>query len=240
MNTVKQALILAGGIGERLRPLTNNCPKPMVEVNGKPFLEYVLRMLKNQGIKEVVLLLGYLPDKISAYFGDGSKFGLQISYSVGAVNDETGTRIRNARKFVDDHFLLLYGDTYWQMELQRMSSFFFENEILLTNTVYTNHDGQGEYGFSNNMEVADDGRVLRYDTTRSHPRLNATDISYFIVSKDIFALMPEHNFSFQNVIFQPLIRQSQFYSFKTDTPYYYMTSPATLSRVEAYMQRFCI
>jgi NDP-sugar pyrophosphorylase family protein len=66
-------VILAGGIGERLKPLTNVIPKPMIRMNGIPFLEYLIRFLKKNKIEEVVLLLGYLPDKITEYFGDGSK-----------------------------------------------------------------------------------------------------------------------------------------------------------------------
>ena len=82
MVSIKQAVILAGGIGTRLRPLTDNLPKPMVPINRKPFLEYLLELLKENGIKEVVLLLGYLPDKIREYFGNGSDFGIKIKYSV--------------------------------------------------------------------------------------------------------------------------------------------------------------
>ena len=72
------ALILAGGIGERLRPITNNIPKPMVPVNGKPFLQYHIEELKRAGIKDIVLCTGYLSNKIQEYFGDGSKFDVKI------------------------------------------------------------------------------------------------------------------------------------------------------------------
>ena len=90
MTSIKQAVILAGGRGERLKPITDTIPKPMVPINGKPFLEYLVELLKENGIEEIVMLLGYLPDKITEYFGDGSKFGVRIRYSVGAVEDEGG------------------------------------------------------------------------------------------------------------------------------------------------------
>ena len=70
----KQAVILAGGRGTRLRPLTDTRPKPMVEFHGKPFLEYLVDMLREQGFARVLLLLGYLPDVIQDYFGDGSRW----------------------------------------------------------------------------------------------------------------------------------------------------------------------
>jgi len=93
---IKQAVILAGGLGTRLRPLTDNLPKPMVLLNNKPFLEYLIDLLKENGIEEVVLLLGYLPEKIKKYFGDGSKFRVKIKYSIGDISFETGKRIKDA------------------------------------------------------------------------------------------------------------------------------------------------
>lgn len=83
MTGIRQAVILAGGEGIRLRPLTDGVPKPMVLVNNRPFLEYLVDMLKENGIDEVVLLLGYLPEKITQHFGDGSNFGIGIEYSIG-------------------------------------------------------------------------------------------------------------------------------------------------------------
>ena len=83
ITSIKQAVILAGGRGMRLRPITDTIPKPMILFHNRPFLEYLIEMLKENEIKEVVLLLGYLPEKIVDYFGDGSKFGLKIKYSIG-------------------------------------------------------------------------------------------------------------------------------------------------------------
>ncbi len=76
------ALIIAGGEGERLRPLTSDRPKPMIEVAGKPILEYQIRWLAGEGISDAVLLCGYKAEVIQGYFGDGSRFGLRIHYSL--------------------------------------------------------------------------------------------------------------------------------------------------------------
>ena len=102
-----QAVILAGGRGERMRPLTDIRPKPMIEVNGKPFLEHQILMLRDQGFKRVLLLLGYLPEVVRDYFGDGSKWGMEIDYSITAVEDNTGRRIKLAEKKLEDCFLLV-------------------------------------------------------------------------------------------------------------------------------------
>ncbi len=87
---ITQAVILAGGQGSRLKPFTNNSPKPMVPVNGKPFLEHLIGLLKENGIQEVIILTGYLGERIEKYFGNGSKFGIKIKYSYTPFLDEKG------------------------------------------------------------------------------------------------------------------------------------------------------
>ena len=117
---IKQAVILAGGLGTRLRPITDKIPKPMIQFHGKPFLEYLIELLKEQGIEEIILLLGYLSEKVVEYFGDGDKFGIKILYSISPVEDDTGLRIFKAKDIIKDEFLLLYCDNYWPLNLQKM------------------------------------------------------------------------------------------------------------------------
>ena len=119
-NRPTQAVILAGGLGIRLRPITDTIPKPMITFHGKPFLEYIIEMLVEQGFKKVVLLLGYLPEKVIEYFGDGKKFGLEIEYSITDVEDDTGLRLQKAKHLIDPIFTLLYCDNYWPMDFEKM------------------------------------------------------------------------------------------------------------------------
>jgi len=160
MAGIRQAVILAGGEGIRLRPLTYQVPKPMVLANNRPFLEYLIEMLRGNGISEVVLLLGYLPEKITQYFGDGSNFAVNMKYSIGKVADKTGTRIKNAEHLLDDAFLLMYGDNYWPLNLKRLLEFYIEHKTLASATVYTNKDGRGEYGAGNNIYVPTTGTII--------------------------------------------------------------------------------
>jgi D-glycero-D-manno-heptose 1,7-bisphosphate phosphatase len=194
---IRQAVILAGGEGTRLRPLTHNIPKPMAPINGRPFLEYLIELLRENGIEEVVLLLGYLPDKIIRHFGEGSNYGISIKYSVGKVTDKTGARIKNAGPMLDDVFLLMYGDNYWPLNLKKLFESYIEHKTLASTTVYTNKDGKGEYGAENNTCVDDDGTILKYDKSRKSRDLNGVDIGFFIISKKVLSLMPDHNFSFE-------------------------------------------
>src|SRR3990167_6150262 len=102
---VTQAVILCGGPGTRMRPFTYTAPKPMFPIVGKPFLEYLLLNLKQNNITDVILLVGYLHEKIERYFGDGSKWGLKITYSYLPPEADTGARLKNAFTHLDHHFL---------------------------------------------------------------------------------------------------------------------------------------
>src|SRR5690348_17843675 len=89
----KQAVILAGGRGTRMRPITNDRPKPMVPILGRPFLEYQIEQLHEQGFERALILLGYLPDVVQSHFGDGREWGMEITYSVTEPDQLTSSRI---------------------------------------------------------------------------------------------------------------------------------------------------
>lgn len=106
---VKHAIILAGGKGERLRPLTDKVPKPMIEVLARPLVEYQVLMLKNQGIEHIVFSCGYKSDVIKRYFKDGSKWGLKIDYVVEDKPLGRGGAFKNALKLIPKEVDLIYG-----------------------------------------------------------------------------------------------------------------------------------
>lgn len=106
------AAILAGGFGKRLRPYTEDAPKPMIPVAGKPLLEYQIAWLKKHGFEEIVLLVGYKKEKIIEYFGSGSRFGVKITYIVEDEPLGTGGAVKNAEHILlkESVFLVLNGD----------------------------------------------------------------------------------------------------------------------------------
>ncbi len=115
---VKEAIILAGGLGTRLKNIAKNVPKPMVTINGKPFLEYLLRYLNGYGIKRVILAVCYKSDVIKNYFG-GSFINISISYSEEEELLGTGGAIKKALKLVNDEdVLILNGDTFFDIDIQ--------------------------------------------------------------------------------------------------------------------------
>ena len=121
MRDITQAVILCGGLGTRLRPITNSIPKPMVDINEKPFLWYLLAKLSSppNNIKKFLLLTGYLQETIKNYFKDGNQFGWEISYSSGPAHWETGRRIWEAKEHLDKQFVLCYSDNFAQVNFQK-------------------------------------------------------------------------------------------------------------------------
>ncbi|MFK5921230.1 MAG: sugar phosphate nucleotidyltransferase [Verrucomicrobiota bacterium] len=108
---INKAVILAAGRGTRMKGLTEDIPKPMIEVQGSPILETIIRGLVENGVREVLVVVGYRPEVIKDYFGDGSAFGCEISYVTQVVQDGTGRVVDLAADFsAGDAFILSYGD----------------------------------------------------------------------------------------------------------------------------------
>jgi UDP-N-acetylglucosamine diphosphorylase / glucose-1-phosphate thymidylyltransferase / UDP-N-acetylgalactosamine diphosphorylase / glucosamine-1-phosphate N-acetyltransferase / galactosamine-1-phosphate N-acetyltransferase len=108
---ITKAVILAAGRGKRMRELTNDIPKPMVQVRGKPVLQYIIEGLRDAGIERVLLIVGYRKEIVIDYFGKGSDFGVQIDYIEQVTQDGTGRVVELARDFCEnDPFILSYGD----------------------------------------------------------------------------------------------------------------------------------
>ncbi len=115
-----QAVVLVGGEGTRLRPLTLETPKPMVPVMNMPFLERTLRRLKAAGIEDVILPAGYLPEAISSYFGDGSALGLRLRYVIEETLLGTAGALKNVAQYIDGPFFVLNGDVLTSLDLRAM------------------------------------------------------------------------------------------------------------------------
>src|SRR6187455_2302673 len=153
------AVILAGGLATRLRPLTEKIPKALIEVAGHPFLWHQIQLLKSKGIRHIVLSVGYLGEQIQTLYGDGSQLGVRLEYSFdGPVLLGTAGAIRNALILLPERFFVLYGDSYLTCDYRAVESSFRESDLPGLMTVYRN-DGLFD---SSNVEY-DGSRILRYD-----------------------------------------------------------------------------
>src|SRR5206468_4836560 len=114
-----KAVVMAGGEGTRLRPLTSNQPKPMVPIVGKPCMEHILELLKQHGFEDVIVTVAFLPQAIRSYFGGGETLGVDISYSVEESPLGTAGSVRLAAGRLDDTFLVISGDALCDVDLTR-------------------------------------------------------------------------------------------------------------------------
>ena len=118
-----EAMILVGGKGTRLKSAVHDRPKPMAEVAGKPFLEWLMLSLYEQGVRKVILCTGYMGEMVESYFGDGEKWNLQVRYSHEPFPLGTGGAIRHALDLVQgDRFLVLNGDSYCRFDIGAMEA----------------------------------------------------------------------------------------------------------------------
>ncbi|WP_027622523.1 mannose-1-phosphate guanyltransferase [Acetivibrio clariflavus] len=140
-----KAIIMAGGEGSRLRPLTCDLPKPMVPVMNIPIMEHIINLLKKHGITEIGVTLMYLPQKIKDYFGNGSHFGVNIQYFTEDVPLGTAGSVKNAGDFLDETFIVISGDSLTDMDITKAIEFHREKKSKAT-IVLTRVDVPLEYG----------------------------------------------------------------------------------------------
>ncbi|MCL5942905.1 MAG: sugar phosphate nucleotidyltransferase [Actinobacteria bacterium] len=153
-----QAVVMAGGQGTRLRPLTSNQPKPMVPIVNKPTALHILELLSRHGIDDVVMTLAFLPQVIRNYFGDGSDLGMRIHYSVEDSPLGTAGSVKHAQESLDETFLVISGDALTDFDLSRIIAFHREREAMVTIALKT-VDNPLEFGV---VIVDEEGRIERF------------------------------------------------------------------------------
>ena len=163
--------ILAGGRATRLGSLTAERPKALMPVAGRPFVEHQLELLRQRGVRKVVLCIGHLGEQIVDHLGDGSRFGLRVEYSFdGPELMGTAGALRRAEALLGPRFWVLYGDSYLDFDYEAAARAFEERPEPALMTVYKN---EGRWDTSN--VVYRDGRVLVYDKRRPRPDMAYID-----------------------------------------------------------------
>jgi NDP-sugar pyrophosphorylase family protein len=181
------AVILAGGLATRLRPVTEKIPKSLVEVAGEPFAAHQLRLLARHGIEKVVICAGFLWEQLRDFTGDGSQFGLKVEYSVdGPTLLGTAGAIRKALPLLPDRFFVIYGDSYLPYDYAAAQQVFDASGLGALMTVYRN-EGQWD---TSNVEFAD-GRIVDYDKKTRSPRMRYIDYGLGMFQRRVFEEMPD-------------------------------------------------
>ena len=221
-----KAVILAGGEATRLRPLTCNTPKIMVPVLNRPFLEHLVGYLKKHKIIDIILAVGKSPEQIEDYFGDGSKFGVTIVYSIEDFPMGTAGAVKNAERFLDDSFIVFNGDIFTDIDLSAMMRLQRENKAMAS-LALTPVEDPTIYGV---VEADSQGRVRRFTEKPSWDKVtsNMINAGIYILDPDILSYITPNSFSmFERDVFPPLLERGQaIYSYPSQDYWIDIGTPA--------------
>ena len=211
-----QCAILAGGLGTRLRPLTERLPKCMVPVNGRPFLEYQLEMLGRRGVREIVLCVGYLGEAVLDHFGKGHRFGVDITYSweTGQLLGTAGA-LKNAEPLLAQEFFVTYGDSYLLLDYREIMASFRAGGALGMMVVYRNEDG-----LQPSDVVVRDGRVATYDTRARLPGMVYINEGLSVLRRRALRFIPPGERVSQEEFYRALIARGELAAYETQQRFY--------------------
>ena len=207
-----QAVIMAGGFGTRLKPLTNNAPKPMIHVANKPMMEHVVNLLKIHGIVDLIVLLYVQPEVIKNYFKDGAGFGVNIEYVLAEEDYGTAGAVKNVEKIIkdgnDDDFLVISADIITDVNLKKPIDFHIGKKSDAT-IVLTRVENPLPYGI---VITDSEGRVTKFleKPTWSEVFSDTVNTGIYILRKNVLKLIPEKSeFDFSKDLFPLLLKENK-------------------------------
>jgi N-acetyl-alpha-D-muramate 1-phosphate uridylyltransferase len=223
--------VLAGGLATRLGPLTQQTPKCLLEVAGRPFIHHQLRQLHDQGVRRVVLCLGHLGERVVEAVGDGSAFGLEVTSSFdGPELRGTAGAIRRALPLLGEAFFVLYGDSYLECRYADVQAAFEAGGRLALMTVFHN---EGRWD-SSNVEFRDD-RILAYDKTARTPAMRYIDYGLGVLDRRAMDVVPETGAHDLASVYQQMLRRGELAGFEVTERFYEIGSVAGLEETRAHL-----
>ena len=202
-----KAVIMAGGFGTRLRPLTCNIPKPMVPVANKPMMEHIVRLLKSHGISSIVATLFYQPEVITNYFKDGSPVGVSLIYRKAEADLGTAGSVRNAKDFLDERFLIISGDVLTDFDLTAAIRFHEQKKALAT-IMLTRVPNPLQFGV---VLMHDDGRINRFleKPTWGEVFSDTVNTGIYILEPEVMDMVPAgEEFDFSKNLFPLMLERN--------------------------------
>ncbi len=209
-------ILLAGGLATRLRPITETIPKSLIEINGKPFIDYQINLLKNKGIKKVVICAGFLGEQIENYLKDGYKYGLAIDYSFDG--DEligTGGAVKKAIDKTNGVFWVMYGDSYLDTDFEPISRYYESRKNKGLMTVFNNSDKWD----SSNVEF-ENGRIIKYDKINKTKDMKYIDYGLSIFDKEAFSKFKELQKFDLTKVYNELLVEDELIGFEVKERFY--------------------
>jgi mannose-1-phosphate guanylyltransferase len=221
-----QAVLLVGGEGTRLRPLTYNTVKAMVPVLNRPFLEHMILYLRSHGINEIVITVCYLPDHIERYFGDGTGLGVRLVYVMEETPLGTAGAVKNAERYLEDTFLVFNGDIFTQIDLTAMVAFHKEKKSKAT-IALTPVDDPTSYGV---VETEADWRLRRFleKPSRDEVTTNLINAGIYVLDRQVLQDAPAGtHLMFEHHLFPGLVARGEpVYGYRSEAYWIDMGTPA--------------
>lgn len=228
-----QCVILAGGLGTRMLPVTETIPKALVPVGGRPFVDWQLEWLSGQGIDRVIFSVGYRGDLLRRHVGDGRPFGMTVDWvDEGNSLRGTGGALRLAADLgaLPEAFFVLYGDSYLSVSLPAVWAAFSAGKRPALMTVLRN---DGRWDRSN--ASFEDGRVVLYDKVNPRPEFRFIDYGLLLLTLDVVREIPADTVVDLAVLLHRLSTEDRLSGFEAIERFYEVGSPAGLADLEAHL-----
>jgi len=224
--------IIAGGLGTRLAPLTEAVPKALIPINGRPFIEHQLALLRAQGITNVVLCVGHLGEMIEHHVGDGSRFGCNVAYSYdGPARLGTAGALAKALPLLGEGFFMTYGDSYLCCDYSAVAASFVQSGKPALMTVFRN-DGQ----LIPSNVLYRDGRIEAYAKERPTPEMRYVDFGLSVFERRALAGIPLDRPTDLLVVFAGLVRRGALAGYEVPDRFYEVGTPEGIAETEAFLR----
>ncbi|MFQ6128604.1 MAG: sugar phosphate nucleotidyltransferase [Thermoplasmata archaeon] len=201
-----KAVVLAGGVGERLRPLTETRPKPLITIAGRPCIDYVIRSLVNAGFREIVVTTGYLSDHLIKKIGDGIDYKASILYSFEENPAGTAGAVKKVADFLDETFIVASGDVLADVDMRGLFEYHKKKGSVATMAL-TEVKDPSQFGI---VELDDDNKIVRFREKPKKDEIfsNLVNAGIYVLEPDVLDFIPEREmFDFSKNVFPALLRE---------------------------------
>jgi len=223
--------ILAGGLATRLHPITENIPKSLVEVAGRPFAEHQIELLRARGVSDIVFVVGHLGEMVQDVIGDGSRWGVRVRYVFDGERPlGTGGAVRAALAELGDAFFVIYGDSYLACDYAAIEQAFFSSGKMGLMTVFRNDDR-----WDRSNVLFDQGRILRYDKAARIPGMRHIDYGLGVFRHAAFDNRSAGEAFDLVAVYQDLLARDDLAGFEVHERFFEIGSHAGLEETQAHL-----
>ena len=228
---LREAVILVGGKGARLQSVMSDRPKPMAEVGGRPFVEWLLLALRTQGVRRTVLCTGYMSEVVEMYFGDGRQWDMEVVYSRDPVPLGTAGAVRHALAQVrSDRFLMLNGDSYCHVDINHFEEVHVARGARATLWLVS-ADDCSRYG---SVEIGEDGAVRAFQEKSSGKRAGLINAGIYLLEREVVKTIPEGRTVSIETEFFPTLIDHGLYAVVGNGPFLDIGTPEAYATAEQF------